>query len=1209
LVALFLSLAASVVFTSISSKLISPERIATEISSNIADEISRVDASAASFLTLYKKDPRTRFPDTEGFSFFLVTKGRIIRWSDNSFVPSPASVQDNFELKLIREGNSDYLAKKWPIDNIQSLIGIIPLSRNYNIINNYLKPEWNSDIFPVGSSITILDPAAPTGASVCYGETCPFKITADSERQPRSIGLGVVAFSMIFVSLGIFLVLFFEQVSRRLPPDFVFISMLVVFLGARVVMTRLEFPARLVNTDLFNPVVFASSSLNASLGDLLLNEILLFFICFYLFQHLFQFRSIQYLQHRSKWSRYVLSVFSSFMILLAMLFPFVVIQTLYNNSSIVLGVSESLQFSPLRIAATIIVVLSGVCSFLFAHAFIRLLIGDEDRIRIFISLSIGILCFIIFNTVNEQLYLSSLITGVLFFLLVYILKLYGTLRKLSFRTFTYLFVTIFFLSLNGAYAIHHFNRKESIDSQFRFARNFLIDRDYFGEYLLGELSKRVSSDQFIQVRLATPFLSKDAIRQKIRQLFIPSYFNKYDVEIFVFNGSGEQVEGRTSISFQSMISLFDNDAFRTDYNGVYLINSPAADITQKYLVVVPVQQRASAIAGHVVIEFSLKKIIPENVYPELLVDNRFLQFYKANELSYAVFFNNDLSYSSGSYNYEGQFSKAWFGLPELHTSGITRNQYDHIAQEDDNGRVAVVSSRTPSLTMKLANFSFLLVLGLSTILVFITVQGLINVGQGEKLYFSTRIQLFLNLAFFLPLIIVSVMTLRVTNRSSQNQINDEYLSKTKKFSEQLSAVLHESLTTLFEGSTSFENNLTDLAVLSNVEANVYSASGRLFASSQPLIFENNLVSTYINPVAFEKIHNGENLFIEREEVGTLEYYTAFASLKAPSSGALIGVVSVPFFQSVYSLERVQINIVANILNIFAIVFVVLVGLSYFVTQWLTFPLTFITQTLKKTSLTKTNQPLVWKTDDEIGLMVKEYNQMLFSLSESKAELEQTQRERAWREIAQQVAHEIKNPLTPMKLTLQQLERSVQAGVVSPDKVQKGVSSLLTQVDTLNDIASSFSSFAKMPEPVIQPLELISLVRRIVDLHSHTGDIRFDTAHREIRVKGDEQLLGRTFSNIILNALQAALPGVPAVVWVKAEVKEGKALISFRDNGKGIEPEIAGQIFIPHFTTKKSGSGLGLAIARQAIEQMKGKLWFETVPQKGSVFYIELPLLH
>jgi two-component system, NtrC family, nitrogen regulation sensor histidine kinase NtrY len=194
----------------------------------------------------------------------------------------------------------------------------------------------------------------------------------------------------------------------------------------------------------------------------------------------------------------------------------------------------------------------------------------------------------------------------------------------------------------------------------------------------------------------------------------------------------------------------------------------------------------------------------------------------------------------------------------------------------------------------------------------------------------------------------------------------------------------------------------------------------------------------------------------------------------------------------------------------------------------------------------------------------------------------------------------------MKLSLQQMERAIQAGTNSKEKTEKAITSLLTQVDTLNEIASSFSSFAKMPEPVIQRLELVSLVKRIVDLHSHSGELIVQVAWKELYVMGDEQLLGRTFSNIILNAFQAAVPGRSNVVNISIEKNGAVCRIVFSDNGKGIEAAIAERIFVPYFTTKKSGSGLGLAIAKQAIEHMKGRIWFETRPGIGTTFFIELP---
>jgi signal transduction histidine kinase len=814
--------------------------------------------------------------------------------------------------------------------------------------------------------------------------------------------------------------------------------------------------------------------------------------------------------------------------------------------------------------------------------------------------------FSVINILAGQPYVSSLVLGAAYFLLVYFLNLYTSLRQLSFVTFVYLFVAIFILSANGAYAISVYEHQEKIENQFKFASNFLVDRDYFGEYLLRETAVKISKDAFSQITIASPFLSRDAVRQKIRQVFLPSYFNKYDVEIYIFNAAGQPLDNRTEATFSDMIGSYDEDSYRTAYESVYFINSPSKDITQKYLVKIPMN-RSNVIAGYVVLELSLKKIIPESVYPELLVDNRDKEFYRGRDISYAVYSDTTLLFSSGDFNYERAFNPRWLGIPELHTSGLMASGFDHIALEDQNDRTAVVSSPQTQPVYLLANFSFWLVQGLAIVLIHLLIIGLYNYWQGEKLFFSARIQLLLNAAFFLPLIIVSITTLNLTNITSQMQLNNEYLNKAESFGTQLSGYLDNFLE---NGGyvEDFENQLTDLTNVTNLDANVYRMNGIILASSQPLIIENNLLSSYINPVARQEILNGKNILIQKEKVGTLEYFVSYAALKAPRTGKLIGILGIPFFQSASSLEKVQISVLSNILSIFALIFIALVILSYFVSQWLTFPLKFITQTLRKTSLARTNQPLIWNADDEIGLMVKEYNQMLFKLGESKAQLEHTQRERAWREIAQQVAHEIKNPLTPMKLMLQQLERTIASGNASPEKTSKAVASLLTQVETLNEIASSFSSFARMPEPVMQPLELVSLLKRIIELHAHAGILSFQSALKEAEVLGDEQLLGRTFSNIILNAFQSAQPGKAIEVVATLKQENDQFVVAFEDSGKGIRPEEAERIFSPYFTTKQSGSGLGLAISKQAIEQMKGKIWFETTIGEGTTFYIMLPAL-
>lgn len=1192
------------VCVSLSRKEVSDQFLAERLSENLTQEVSLMEKEAQEVLAYFESTSDVSSFSPDGLHpFYCYAQDSLLYWSDNTFVPTPVSVADTFTLKLLKGGNGDYLARKWTLQNGRSLVYLIPLFRKYTIANDYLSPEWNTAIFP-HRSITILEANAVVGAAVCVKVICPFKITILPDQWRMHGPLRVTAIIFISLALITFILLVYHLLRKVKFPEVTFAVLYLFFLGLRMVMIRFNFPGALLQSDYFDPEVFASSALNASLGDLFLNEIALLLLSFYIFRNYFHFYSLRWLFQRT-WSTWLLSIFSALCVLFAALFPFVVIQTLYNNSVIVLDISQSLNFNGHRLLAMVSVIVAGVSSFLFAHAFMRLLIGDRNRVRIILSFVLAAGVFALINTYTGQEYLSSLVVGACYFLVVFGLQLYTSLKRLTFTTFAYLFVAVFFLAANGAFGIQYFSRKEKTENLFRFATNFLIDRDHFGEYLLSETSRKIAKDVFIQSRMVNPFFGREAIRQKIRQVFLPSYFNKYDVEIFLFDAGGEALDNRSATTFSALISTYNRATSKTSYDGIYLVSSPSVDVSQRYLNVIPMT-RFGAIIGYIVLELSLKKVIPENVYPELLVDNRFQQLYRAQELSYAVFAGGKILVSSGTYNYEKFFDKRWLVESSIHTTGIIAHNYDHIAQEDENGRTAVVSSRHTPLTFVLANFSFLLVVGLAIILIFIVGLGIVNFVDGGKLFFSARIQLLLNLAFFLPLIVVSVVTLSLISRTSHNQLSEEFLNKAKTVGEQLGSRLSHQEQRQSEEQQSFENEVTDLAKLTNLDLNVYNLNGRLLATSQPLIVEHNLISHYINPVALQKVRSGDPLFVETDHVGKLSYYVSYAALKSPSTGQLVGIVGIPFFQSGVSLEKVQIIILANILNIFALIFMVLMVVAYVVSKWLTFPLTFMTQSLKRTSLTKTNSPLVWKSDDEIGMMVKEYNQMLYNLSESKAELEQTQRERTWREIAQQVAHEIKNPLTPMKLTLQQLQRTLKTGEVSAEKTEKAVSSLLTQVDTLNDIASSFSSFAKMPEPSMQKLDLVSLLQRITNLHGHGGEIVFKPALKELWVEADEQLLGRTFSNIILNALEAARAGEPMVLTITLSQQQQRIRISFSDTGKGMTPTVAERVFFPHFTTKKSGSGLGLAMAKQAIERMKGTIWFETTAGKGTTFFIELP---
>ena len=234
--------------------------------------------------------------------------------------------------------------------------------------------------------------------------------------------------------------------------------------------------------------------------------------------------------------------------------------------------------------------------------------------------------------------------------------------------------------------------------------------------------------------------------------------------------------------------------------------------------------------------------------------------------------------------------------------------------------------------------------------------------------------------------------------------------------------------------------------------------------------------------------------------------------------------------------------------------------------------------------------------------------MLANLEKSKKALALSEKESAWREMAQQVAHEIKNPLTPMKLKLQHLKRVLSEAPNIGTDFNKPIDNLLSQVDTLSDIATSFSSFAKMPMPQSERLNLVEVLKKSVRLFNEDQlEIKANIPKQAVWIMGDHQLLGRIFNNLILNATQAMPEGRPGVLEVELIVTHNKAQITFADNGVGVADDIREKIFIPKFSTKAEGSGIGLAIAKRGVEHAGGSIWFESVPNEGTTFFLEFPL--
>jgi len=402
----------------------------------------------------------------------------------------------------------------------------------------------------------------------------------------------------------------------------------------------------------------------------------------------------------------------------------------------------------------------------------------------------------------------------------------------------------------------------------------------------------------------------------------------------------------------------------------------------------------------------------------------------------------------------------------------------------------------------------------------------------------------------------------------------------------------------------FQNAVNTIVDFNGTDLNLYDSSGHLFFTSQPLIFKNGLVTKLLDPNVMKELNYlKHNSYSQDEHIGEFKYHNVYLTLTSYNDDHNLAILSMPFLDSQEALETRKVALVNVILNVFTVVFILVLIISYASFVNLSNPLKKLSDSISNTSLDE-NLKIDWRADDEIGMLVRAYNNMIAKLEISKIQLAERQKEDAWKEMAKQVAHEIKNPLTPMQLKLQHLKR------LFPDNeaVQNSIDALLEQVYTLSEIATSFSNFAKMPAPEYERLNITKLIKEACSFFENESvDIIQNLTNIEIYVVADSKLLARVFNNLIINAIQSVNSSFKPLIIITVEEINNKVLISIQDNGEGIPEEIKEKVFQPNFSTKFNGSGIGLAVAKRGIEHGGGKIWFDSEEGKGTTFYIEIPL--
>jgi two-component system, NtrC family, nitrogen regulation sensor histidine kinase NtrY len=368
----------------------------------------------------------------------------------------------------------------------------------------------------------------------------------------------------------------------------------------------------------------------------------------------------------------------------------------------------------------------------------------------------------------------------------------------------------------------------------------------------------------------------------------------------------------------------------------------------------------------------------------------------------------------------------------------------------------------------------------------------------------------------------------------------------------------------------------------------------------------------MNPYAYyQLLTQRKTLFVHKENIGKLKYYSAYVPFYGRSNKILY-YINLPYFAKEGELKKELSSFLTAFINIYVIIIVITILIALFIAGRITRPLNVIREKLGNIKLEKKNEKIIWTRRDEIGGLISEYNRMIDELAESAEILSRSERESAWRVMAMQVAHEIKNPLTPMKLSIQHLERSWKDHAPDWDiRLERFTKNIIEQIDNLSAIASEFSYFAQMPKPQNEQITISTLVANSISIFMSNTDIEIsyekEKAPKDCVVLADKKQLIRVMNNILTNAIQAIGNKKNGLIEIGIEKKEPHVIIFIKDNGAGISEEMKPKIFTPSFSTKSEGMGLGLAIVKGIIENSGGTIRFESEKETGTTFYIELPL--
>ena len=745
-----------------------------------------------------------------------------------------------------------------------------------------------------------------------------------------------------------------------------------------------------------------------------------------------------------------------------------------------------------------------------------------------------------------------------------------------------------------------------------FAYKLVSDQDGLLEYLIMQRLPRMQSDPLVQqfFRYGADSVRVEAIAEHLRSYHFDGYLSNYQTSVFA--------RGAATFSMQEWLQQrFGGQYVPAGSRDLYFLY----DINQLatyYLRIMPPDSVRPAQNDQLVVRFRPENQTRSSIFTDLLFGRKEGAHADFPDYAYAIYRNGRLQQQKGYYAYP---SKLEAQPSEEAYRFYQRSGFSHLRYRLSEGATVQISLPQRGLPASATIFATLLLSALLVAALFY-LGSKIRWKAGDRfpvtiqpLPLHGRIRMVLVSLSVVTLIIVYWATARFLKQDFKTQERHRLIDKVLEADRQLRQLLESRAVRSGGSAIRMPGNqkLKDLARRVEADINWYAPSGVLQASSQPNLVDRQVLPALLHPEAQRLLTEQHQAFvIEDERIGRLQYQSAYRPLYLGER--LYGFVGIPYYSQEILLREELSQLIVNLLHWYVLALGGILFLSFFLSDAITRPLQLIGERLQKVDLNRPPEPIHWKGKDELGQLITHYNAMIEALKQSAQQLARQEREQAWQHMARQVAHEIKNPLTPMKLNLQQLERARQENPERMIERFPAVSRLLIrQIDQLTRIANEFSHFAKMPQGEPRALSVPEFLEDMRQLFEDPLHYRIETRLHDTStgfVWADRDHLSRLFSNLLKNAVQALPEDAAGHIRLQGQRLELEDKIWWRldviDNGRGIAAETLKRIFQPNFSTKSSGMGLGLSMCHRIATLYGGHIEVASTEGQGACFSVWLP---